>query len=59
MADCRKMPSESNCQLTIIGPEEDLLDAAVDHAVNKHGHERTAELREQIRSMLEDAPKEM
>ncbi|PIR59298.1 MAG: DUF1059 domain-containing protein, partial [Candidatus Pacebacteria bacterium CG10_big_fil_rev_8_21_14_0_10_56_10] len=40
MIDCRQMPSEANCQLTMMGPEDDLLDAAVDHAVNKHGHQR-------------------
>jgi hypothetical protein len=56
MADCRKLPSESNCQMVMVGPEEDLLDASVDHAVNKHKHERTPELREEIRKMLENAP---
>jgi len=56
MADCRKLPSENKCEMTMIGPEEDLLDASVDHAVSKHGHEKTPELREEIRKMLEDAP---
>lgn len=56
MADCRKTPSVNNCQMVMVGPEEDLLDAAVDHAVNKHGHERTPELREEMRKTLEDAP---
>lgn len=56
MADCRKIPSETHCQLVMIGPEEDVLDAAVDHAVNKHGHERTSELREKLREGLEPAP---
>ncbi|HEY4526741.1 MAG TPA: DUF1059 domain-containing protein [Candidatus Paceibacterota bacterium] len=54
VADCRLMPSESNCQMTMIGPEEDLLDAAVDHAVSKHGHERSPKLREGIKTMLKD-----
>ena len=55
MVDCRTMPSEINCTLTIAGEEEEVLDAAVAHAVDKHGHERTAELREQIRAGLTDA----
>jgi hypothetical protein len=40
--------------LTIAGTEEETLDAAVAHAVAKHGHEDTPELREMIRSGLED-----
>jgi predicted small metal-binding protein len=55
MVDCRTMPSEINCTLTIAGEPEEVLDAAVAHAVSKHGHEDTAELREQIRGGLVDA----
>lgn len=55
VSDCRKMPSDIHCTLVIEGEEEEVLDAAVDHAVNKHGHQRTPELREQVRSMLTDA----
>jgi predicted small metal-binding protein len=55
MVDCRTMPSEINCTLTIAGEEDELLDAAVAHAVDKHGHENTPELREQIRGGLVDA----
>ena len=55
MVDCRTMPSEINCTLTIAGEEEEVLDAAVAHAVDKHGHENTAELREGIRAGLVDA----
>jgi predicted small metal-binding protein len=55
MVDCRTMPSEINCTLTIAGEEEEVLDAAVMHAVAKHGHENTPELREQIRAGLVDA----
>jgi Protein of unknown function (DUF1059) len=53
MADCRRFPSESDCSLTIIGEEEELVRAAAEHAVSVHGHEDTPELREQIRGMLE------
>ena len=52
--DCRNYPSEKNCSLKISGTEEEVLDAAVQHAVSAHGHEETPELREQIRSMLKD-----
>ena len=53
MADCRRFPSESNCSLTIIGEEEEVVRTGAEHAVSVHGHEDTPELREQIRGMLE------
>jgi hypothetical protein len=52
--DCRNFPSDKNCSLAISGTEEEVLDLAVLHASTVHGHENTAELREQIRSMLAD-----
>jgi hypothetical protein len=52
MADCRSMPSDINCSLTIAGEPDEVVDAATGHAVAKHGHEDTAELREMIRSSL-------
>jgi predicted small metal-binding protein len=54
MADCRRFPSESNCSLTIIGEEEEVVQAAAEHAQSVHGHEDNSELRDQIRGMLED-----
>ena len=53
MADCRRFESDSKCQLTIIGPEDDVVAAAAQHAAAAHGHPDTSELREQLRSMLE------
>ena len=53
MADCRRFESESNCTLTIIGEEDEVVEAAAQHAVSVHGHEDTPELREQTRAMLE------
>jgi hypothetical protein len=53
MIDCRKVPNDIGCTLTIAGTEEEALDAAVGHAVAKHGHQDTPELREMIRSSLE------
>jgi predicted small metal-binding protein len=52
--DCRNYPSEKNCTLKISGTEEEVLDAAVQHAVSAHGHENSPELREQIKSMLKE-----
>jgi Protein of unknown function (DUF1059) len=54
--DCREFPSESGCTLAIFGTEEEVLDAAVTHAINVHHHEDTPELREQLRGLLKDAP---
>jgi predicted small metal-binding protein len=53
--DCRDSPSEKNCSLKLSGTEQEVLDAAVQHAVLAHGHEKSPELREQIKSMLKDA----
>jgi hypothetical protein len=55
MIDCRAIPNDIGCTLTIAGEEEDLLDAAVAHAVEKHGHQNSGELREQLRGLLVDA----
>ena len=52
--DCRNHPSEKNCTLKISGKEEEVLDAAVQHAVSAHGHANSPELRSQIKSMLKD-----
>jgi predicted small metal-binding protein len=54
MIDCRQVPSDNNCTLTIAGQEEEVLDAATAHAVAKHGHEDTPELREMLRGGLTD-----
>ncbi|HEY3661202.1 MAG TPA: DUF1059 domain-containing protein [Candidatus Udaeobacter sp.] len=53
--DCRDYPSERNCSLQISGTEEEVLDAAVQHAASVHGHENTRQLRELIRSMLKNS----
>jgi len=55
MIDCRAVPNEVGCTLTIAGQEEELLDAAVAHAVAKHGDQDTPELREMLRGALTDA----
>jgi hypothetical protein len=55
MADCRRWPSDSNCSLTIIGEEEEVVRAAAEHAASVHDHEDTPELRDQVRGFLEPA----
>jgi len=52
--DCRNHPSEKNCSLKISGTEDEVLDAAVQHAVSTHGHKNSPELRQEIKSMLKD-----
>lgn len=54
VVDCRLFPSESNCTLTIAGTKDEVLKAAVEHAVSSHGHEDTPELRDQIQSLMQD-----
>ncbi len=56
--DCREMPSESNCTIAISADSEDeVLEAAVQHAVSVHGHEDSAELRGMIQGGIhEGAP---
>ena len=52
--DCREMPSESGCDLTMAGSEEHVVEAAAIHAVTAHGHDDTVELRQQIRQTMKD-----
>jgi hypothetical protein len=54
--DCRQIPSDKHCTLAISGAEEEVLDLAVIHAIISHGHDDPYELRNQIRSLLTDAP---
>lgn len=53
--DCREFPSEMNCTVTIFADsEDDLLEAAVHHAVAVHGHTDLAELRKQMRKSFKE-----
>ena len=54
--DCREFPSETNCTVAIFGTEDEVLDLAIVHACTTHGHKDTHDLRNQLRSMLKDAP---
>jgi hypothetical protein len=52
--DCRRFPAEKPCSITISGTEDEVVELGVLHATTVHGHHDTPELREQLRSMLED-----
>jgi predicted small metal-binding protein len=53
--DCREIPSENNCTVAIAADSDDeLVDAAVQHAVAVHKHQDTPEFREQIRQNLKE-----
>ena len=55
VVDCRLHPSEKGCTLSIEGTEEEVLEAAIQHAVTAHGHTNSPELRAQIKTLLKDA----
>ena len=53
--DCREAPSEMNCTVMLSADsEEELLAAAVQHAVAVHKHEDSPEFRQQLRQMFKD-----
>jgi predicted small metal-binding protein len=53
--DCREHPSEMNCTVALAADsEEELIEAAVQHAVSVHGHEDTAELRAMLRQGIKE-----
>jgi predicted small metal-binding protein len=52
--DCREMPSESNCSLYISGNEDEVVQAAAEHAASVHEHEDTPAFREEIRASLKE-----
>lgn len=53
--DCRDFPSEMNCTLALVADSEnELLEAAVQHAVAVHGHKDSPDFRKQLRKLLKD-----
>jgi len=54
--DCRDFPSDSKCTLTISGEDEEVLRAAVLHAVDVHGHRDTPEFRAELKKALKPEP---
>ena len=54
MFDCRDWPGP--CELAISGREDEVVEAQLQHVVQAHGLGDSAELRDQIRASLKDAP---
>lgn len=53
--DCREFPSDTHCSVAISADsEEELMQAAVDHAVSVHHHSDSPELRQQLHRMFKD-----
>jgi predicted small metal-binding protein len=53
--DCREIPSEANCTVAIAADSEDeVVEAAVQHAAAVHSHEDSPELRDEIRRGVRD-----
>ena len=53
--DCREYPSESGCTVALSADnEEELVEAAVQHAVAVHQHEDTPDLRQTLRSLFKE-----
>jgi predicted small metal-binding protein len=53
--DCREFPSDTNCSVAIAADnEQELLEAAVQHAVSVHKHEDTQEFRQQLKQLFKE-----
>lgn len=53
--DCREFPGEMNCSIAISADrEEELMEAAVQHAVSVHKQQDTPQLRAQIRGAFRE-----
>lgn len=53
--DCRDIPSEMNCTVAIAADSEDeLVEAAAQHAMAVHSHEDTPELRDMVRQGVKE-----
>ncbi len=52
---CRNYPSDMNCTIAIsANSDQELLEAAVQHAVAVHGHKDTPELRNTLKTLFKD-----
>ncbi len=53
--DCRQYPSENNCSIAISADNNnELVEAAVQHAVSVHKHADNEELRSWLRSAIKE-----
>jgi hypothetical protein len=55
MIDCRAVPSDDGCTVTLHGEPEELLELAVRHAVDSHAHTDGPELRDGLRAAMTPA----
>ena len=56
--DCRKVPSDAKCTISIAADDrQELIEAAVQHAIAVHGHSDSQELREMISQAIEQESK--
>lgn len=57
--DCREHPQSGDKQCTIAiaaDTEEEVLDAAMQHATAVHGYEDTPEVRSEVRKFVKEGP---
>jgi predicted small metal-binding protein len=53
--DCRLFPSDTKCSVAISADTEDeVVDAAVQHAASVHKHEDSPQLRKQLRACVKE-----
>ncbi|WP_347905342.1 DUF1059 domain-containing protein [Pseudomonas purpurea] len=53
--DCREFPSDTHCSVALCADSEnELLDAAAQHAVSVHKHIDSPQLREQLKTLFHD-----
>lgn len=53
--DCREFPSDMHCTISLSADsDQELLDAAVQHAVAVHHHVDTPELRKQLMQLFKE-----
>ena len=53
--DCREYPGDIKCTIALSADTDDeLLEAAVRHAVDVHGFQDTPELRNEIKTLFKD-----
>ena len=53
--DCREFPSDMNCTVALSADsDQELLEAAIQHAVAVHQHQDTPELRAEIKKLFKE-----
>jgi predicted small metal-binding protein len=53
--DCREVPSESKCTVAMSADSEnELMEIAVQHALQTHGHKDTPEFRQMLKKAIKE-----